>query len=117
MDCSSPGSSVHGILQARILKWVDIPFSRGSPRDPTWFPTFQADSLPLSHQGSPVWGRAEEIVSLPRLTDWMAHINVYTPYRAGNECMEGFKVEKSMFLKGSFRSGIPEDMGKGKQGD
>ena len=29
-DCSPPGSSVHGILQARILEWVDIPFSRGS---------------------------------------------------------------------------------------
>ena len=29
MDCSPPGSSVHGILQARILEWV-IPFSRGS---------------------------------------------------------------------------------------
>ena len=35
MDCSSTGSSVHGILQARILKWVDILFSSGSswPRD------------------------------------------------------------------------------------
>ena len=31
MDCSPPGSSVHGILQARVLKWVVIPFSRGSP--------------------------------------------------------------------------------------
>ena len=30
MDCSLQGSSVHGILQARILKWVDILFSRGS---------------------------------------------------------------------------------------
>ena len=30
MDCNPPGSSVHGILQARILKWVAIPFSRGS---------------------------------------------------------------------------------------
>ena len=29
MDCSPPGSSVHGILQARILEWVAIPFSRG----------------------------------------------------------------------------------------
>ena len=29
-DCSPPGSSVHGILQARILQWVAIPFSRGS---------------------------------------------------------------------------------------
>ena len=37
MDCSSPGSSIHGILQARILEWVAIPFSRGSsrPRDRT----------------------------------------------------------------------------------
>ena len=30
MDCSPPGSSVHAILQARILEWVAIPFSRGS---------------------------------------------------------------------------------------
>ena len=30
MDCSLPGSSVHGILQARILEWVAIPFSRDS---------------------------------------------------------------------------------------
>ena len=30
MDCSPPGCSVHGILQARILEWVAIPFSRGS---------------------------------------------------------------------------------------
>ena len=38
MDCSLPGSSVYGILQARILEWVAIPFSRGSswPRDWTW---------------------------------------------------------------------------------
>ena len=35
MDCSPPGSSVHGILQARILEWVAFSFSRGSswPRD------------------------------------------------------------------------------------
>ena len=38
MNCSPPGSSVHVILQARILKWVAISFSRGSsqPRDQTW---------------------------------------------------------------------------------
>ena len=37
MDCNPPGSSGYGILQARILEWVAIPFSRGSsqPRDPT----------------------------------------------------------------------------------
>ena len=35
MDCSPPGSSVHGIFQARILEWVAIPFSRefSPPRD------------------------------------------------------------------------------------
>ena len=35
MHCSAPGSSVHGLLQARVLEWVAIPFSRGSsqPRD------------------------------------------------------------------------------------
>ena len=35
VDCSPPGSSIHGILQARILEWVAISFSRGSspPRD------------------------------------------------------------------------------------
>ena len=37
MDCSLAGSSVHGILQARILEWVAVHFSRGSsqPRDGT----------------------------------------------------------------------------------
>ena len=48
MDCSPPGSSVHGIFQARLLEWVAISFSSGSsqpginPRSPAW----QADALP-----------------------------------------------------------------------
>ena len=42
MDCSLPGSSIHGILQARILEWVAMPSSRGSswPRDQTWVSWF-----------------------------------------------------------------------------
>ena len=38
MDCGPPGSSVHGILQARILEWIAIPYSKGSsrPRNQTW---------------------------------------------------------------------------------
>ena len=47
MDCSSPGSSVHGILQARIPEWVAIPFSKDLP-DPRTEPrslALQADSL------------------------------------------------------------------------
>ena len=40
MDCSPPGSSVHGIFWARIREWLAIPFSRGSsrPRNQTWVP-------------------------------------------------------------------------------
>ena len=55
MDCSLPASSVHGISQARILKWVAISFSRGIY--PTQglnlgSPALQANSLPLSQLGS-----------------------------------------------------------------
>ena len=47
MDCSPPGSSVHGILQARILEWVAIPFSRGSSNAGIEHrsPALQMDSL------------------------------------------------------------------------
>ena len=47
VDCSPPGSSIHGILQARILEWVAISFSRGSSRpgiEPR-SPALQADAL------------------------------------------------------------------------
>ena len=48
MDWGLQGSSIHGILWARILEWIPIPFSRGSsqPRDQTRVPALQADSLP-----------------------------------------------------------------------
>ena len=36
MDCSLPGPSVHGILQARILEWIAIPFSGVSSRPRNW---------------------------------------------------------------------------------
>ena len=48
MDCSTPGSSVHGILQAGILEWVAVP-SPGNLPNPGIKPgssTLQADSLP-----------------------------------------------------------------------
>ena len=55
MDCSLPGSSVHGILQARILEWVPFPFPGDLPDSGVepGFPALQADSLHLSHLGSP----------------------------------------------------------------
>ena len=55
MDCSRQHSSVHGLLQARILEWVAIPFFRGSsqPRDQTQSPALQADPLPSEPPGKP----------------------------------------------------------------
>ena len=47
MDCSLPGSSVHGIFQAIVLEWIAIPSPVDLP-DPgikLWSPTLQADSL------------------------------------------------------------------------
>ena len=57
MDCSLPDSSVHGILQARILEWVALSFSRGSSRPRTRTRVscllhWQADSLPLVPPGN-----------------------------------------------------------------
>jgi len=52
-----PGSSLHGILQARILEWVPISFSRGSSlqRDRTQVSRVPGRRFkPLSHQGSPM---------------------------------------------------------------
>ena len=57
MDCSPPGSSVHGIFQARILEWIAISFSRESSQPGNQIeelnpgigprsPALQADSLP-----------------------------------------------------------------------
>ena len=52
MNCSLPGSSVHGILQGQILEWVAIPLSRGSsqPRSPA----SQVDSLPSELPEKPI---------------------------------------------------------------
>ena len=57
MDCSPSASSIHGIFQARILKWVAISFSEGSsrPRDWTWVFCLQADSLLSKPPGNPTW--------------------------------------------------------------
>ena len=57
MDCSPPESSIHGILQARVLEWVDMPSSRGSdsgiePESPV-SPALQMGFSPLNHWGSP----------------------------------------------------------------
>ena len=56
MDCSPPGSSVHRILQARVLEWVEF-LSTGDLPNPgieSWSPTVEADSLPSEPPGKPL---------------------------------------------------------------
>ena len=69
MDCSLLGSSVHVILQARILEWVDISFSRGllDPGIEPWSPTLQADALTTEPPGKPdilIWYTANDNVHI-----------------------------------------------------
>ena len=53
--CNPMDYTVYGILQARILEWVALPFSRGSsqPRVEPRSPALQVDSLPVEPQGKP----------------------------------------------------------------
>ena len=78
MDCSLPCSSVHGILQARVLEWGASSFSRGSsqPRDLTWVSHIVGKCFShLSHQGSQT-----------SLTDrlWLKQITLYSQWTSPN---------------------------------
>jgi len=78
MDSSPPGSSIHGIFQARVLEWGVIAFSRGSsqPRDLTWVShTVGKCFSHLSHQGSQT-----------SLTDglWLKQITLYNQRTSSN---------------------------------
>ena len=66
MDCSPPGSAVHGILQARILEWVAISFSRGSSHIPCISSVAQlcpilCDPMDCSMPGFPVHHQLTEL--------------------------------------------------------
>ena len=57
MDCSPPGSTVHGILQTKILEWVAFPFSRGSSQPRGWTrvsPHYGQILYCLRHQRCPI---------------------------------------------------------------
>ena len=49
--CDPMDYTVHGILQARLMEWVDFPYSRGSPQARS--PALEVDSLPAEPQGKP----------------------------------------------------------------
>ena len=63
MDYSPPDSSVHGILQAKVLEWVAIPFSRDLPNPGSnpGLPRCRWSIYHLSHHGSPLGRWKEEL--------------------------------------------------------
>ena len=79
IDCSPPGSSVHGLLQARIMQWVAISSSRGIFLTQGLTPHLscllhqQADSLLLGHLGSPNLVTTEALEGLE--PTWFIEVN------------------------------------------
>ena len=69
VDCSPPSSSVRGILQARILEWVSIPFSRGSSRPRDWIWVSQ-----ITGRFFTIWATREAQSRL-----WVGHFNFSEP--------------------------------------
>ena len=71
MDCSLPGISVHGILQARVLEWGAISFPRGSsrPRDWTQVPCIRGRHFNL-------WATREDIMRNAGLEEAQAGIKI-----------------------------------------
>ena len=59
MDCSPLGSSVHWILQARLLEWVAMPFSRGSPQSRDWTCIFS--SVCIAGRLFPIWATRDAL--------------------------------------------------------
>ena len=94
MNCNPPGSSLHGILQARILEWIAMPSSRGSsgPRDQTWVSSlqhWQVGSLLLAPHGKSTQmlyssfncsGPEDYLDILQWVNEWMIKQIVEEPY-------------------------------------
>ena len=109
-DCSPPGSSVRGILQARILEWVAVPSSRGSswPRDRTPISRFlhwQAVSLPLAPPGKAQWLSIQfsSVQSLSRV--WL----FATPWTAARQASLFITNSRSLLKLMSIESVMPSN--------
>ena len=69
LDCSLPGSSVHGIFQARILEWVATPFFRGSSRPRNWIMVSCISSRFFTIWATSYWASlvAQSVENLPAM--------------------------------------------------
>ena len=81
MDCSLPGSSIHGIFQALVLEWVAFSFSRGSswPRDQTQVSHIESNSFPSLFYGPVYDGNlisGSSVCSKSNLNIWKFSVHV-----------------------------------------
>ena len=112
MDCSLPGSSVHGIFQAIVLEWIAISFSKGSsqPRDTNpGLPHCRQALYRLSHQGS---------LHIPPKKGWNGHIfSHFVFFNSSPLLWQSFlnllhaNFEKLSFLKNVYNSSHPYSPG------
>ena len=99
MDYNLPDSSVHGISQAKILEWVAIFFRVSSwPRNWTCISAWQADSLPLSHQGNPLlWVQIRSDQSLSHVqlfvTPWIAACQAFLSITNSRSLLKSMLIE------------------------
>ena len=110
MDCSSSGSSVRGILQARILEWVAVPFSRGffRPRDWTWvshiagrFFTFWTTRIRVGQRMHRRWVVSSASSLLP--SPWLLNaVCDRQGWWLGNLYLQGFQVSKQAIPRVHF---------------
>ena len=114
VDWSTPGSSVHGIFQARILEWIAISFSRGSsrPRNQTqvsciagrcdlWGPPkFQTGLIECGHVGSTPWWMTESHINTKPLWEETTSTQVSKNTQKSNS------KEKEQLI-GKFRTQTP----------
>ena len=70
MDCSPPGSSVHGILQARILERVAMPSSRGSSRPRDWSSSLMSPALAGGFFTSSATWEEKEMATYSSILAW-----------------------------------------------
>ena len=107
MHCRLPGSSVHGILQARILEWV-ANFSRGSswPRDWPGSLALQADSLPSEPPGKPHIRTSVQFSSVQLLS----HVRLYvTPWTAAYQASLSITNSQSLLKLMSIEPVMPSN--------
>ena len=95
MDCSPPGSSVHGISQARILQWVAISFSRGS----SWL----RDQTQFCHNAGrffTIWDTRIPFVikSKVNLETWERKLPTFTPPELYGQCPGGGQKREGLFF-------------------